>query len=298
MELKEAINQFSIWRKMNVGANTVKGYEIHLRYFCIHIETKYGQDIEIEAIKVTDVIEYMNLMLQNGWHQNSMIRHSAAFRKFFEYYALQGYKVLPYTLIPIPRKVCSERRVVSQEEYQKLLTAIDKPFKRDIRNRLIIQLLYDTGVRVGELVSLDVSSVDPILKRGEVVTEKVRTGIRKRSIFWTDDTNKTLIKWLSVKPETEALLTSIGNAKNGMRITNKGVEEMLRVLSHKAGIPVVNPHAFRHRFGHDLAMQNYNNSLISSLMGHSSLMSSFEYTKLSGKELEDTARRAHNNRGH
>src|SRR5207245_4716929 len=105
-------------------------------------------------------------------------------------------------LIPIPRTEVRIPRVVTDEQYRTLLSII--PVNNDprhIRNRAIIRLLWDSGARNGELVSLNVSDLDGERMRAVIRTEKSRGRRPFREIFWTPETNENLGRWLEKRKQ-------------------------------------------------------------------------------------------------
>jgi site-specific recombinase XerD len=298
MRLQEAIEKFYRWKKLNVKDWTAKGYYLTLRQFCV-----FMRDCEIEDVILDDIVKWFELMQQLGWDQNSFIPKAMALRKLFEFYIRQGYRVIDPFLIPIPQKQFKLPRIADEKSYKKLLSVI--PHKtndpRHIRNLAIITMLYDTGARNGEIVSLDIDDIDTKRMRAIIKTEKAKTRRPIREIFWTHETNKNLKRWIEKREhlkktlklkDPEALFISVTNWKAGQRFTIKGVGEMIRRYCVRAKIPYLNPHSFRHKLGHDLANKNYNNSIISNLLGHSSLQSSYIYTLMTDKELEEKYRKA------
>lgn len=219
-----------------------------------------------------------------------------ALKKFFEFYQHQGFKVVDPFLIPIPSKQFKLPRVVNEDEYQKLLSIIPRNNDpRHIRNRAIINMLWDTGARNGEIMSLNVEQINTKEKKAIILTEKSQGLKPVRQLMWTEETNDNLIKWLAKRKHLEkrfpfeepnALFISVVSHQIGKRFSIRGVGEMLRRYSNRAQIPYTNAHSYRHHFGHELAKKGANNSIISNLMGHSSLQSSFTYTLLSGQEME------------
>jgi integrase/recombinase XerC len=296
MRLSEAIQQFIGWKSFNVRKNTTKGYDLILRQFAV-----FMRDQRLEAVKIGDVMEWFDLMQGLGWDQNSFVPRAMALRKFFEFYNHQGYKVINPWLIPVPQKQYKLPRVADEKNYRKLLAAIPEETNdpRHIRNRAIVMLLWDTGARNGEILSIDTGDIDLRRMKALIRTEKSK-GMRPiREIFWTRETNDALEKWIRKRRELaewlyvhdeEALFISVCNQKSGKRLSIKGVGEMLRRYSNRAGIPYMNAHSFRHHMGHHIVKRGGSNSDVSNILGHSSLQSSFVYTQMTNIELQERYR--------
>lgn len=171
MIMSEAIQKFSDWRRMKVKINTVVHYQNELRRLCLFLKNP-----EIETITLAQVMEFLRLMRDVGYEQNTLIPITMAFRKFFEFWRLQGYKVLDEELIPVARKEYNVPRVANEENYKQLLTAIPKDTKdpRHIRNLAIVGLLWDTGARNGEICALNIDQLDLNGRKAVIKTEKSR----------------------------------------------------------------------------------------------------------------------------
>jgi site-specific recombinase XerD len=293
----DALKQFTEWKSLDVKPKSIAGYNLILRQFCLFIK-----NTEIEKVTLKDVVTWFTLMGGLGWDTNSFIPKAIALRKFFEFFLHQGYKVISPELIPIPSKNYKMPRIASEDNYQKLVASIPKKTNngKHIRNLAFVNLLWDTGARNGEILSLNVDDLDFERKRAVIRTEKSQGVKPIRVIFWGDETNQNLMRWVkkrkqlqekSTFKDKDALFVSVTTSKHGERWSIKGSGEALRRISNTAKLPYQNAHSYRHRFGHDLATKGANNSMISSLMGHASLNSSFTYTQLSGSELEDTYRK-------
>jgi site-specific recombinase XerD len=292
MRFSEAIHRFSTWRLFKVKTPTVKGYDKELRYFCLFLRNP-----EIEGVRLDDVMDYLAGLRELGWKQNSFVPKCMALRKFFEFCRLEGQSVLNEELIPIPRKQYEFPRVATTDAYARLQSVIPKNNDaRHIRNRAIIDMLWDTGARSGEIVALDVNDLDLNAKKALIKTEKSRGRRPVRELFWTSNTNEILGRWLDTRSklpqkDPSAVFVSTCTSRVGKRFTIKGVAEMLRRYSNRAKIPYVNAHSFRHHMGHDIIQQGGSSADVMNILGHSTLASSTVYTMMTDRELEERYRK-------
>lgn len=295
MYFKDAIDQFSDWRKFKVKRQTVKGYDQTLRQFCLYLRNP-----QIEDITIHHVMDFLNGMKEIGWDTNSFVGKCMALRKFFEFYRLQGYPVLDENLIPIPAKEHKLPRVANEGNYRQLVASIPRDTNdgRHIRNLVLINMLWDTGARNGELLSLDIADLDMERRRAVINTEKSKGRRPFREIFWTADTHGNLLQWIKKREqlqkrmkfeEPDALFVSICSGPQetaGRRFSIKGVGEMLRRYSNKAKLPYMNAHSFRHRMGHHIIKSGGSSADVMNILGHSSVQSSTIYTMMTDRELE------------
>jgi len=295
MLLSDAINNFGNWKKMSCETSTLKGYTLILKQFAL-----FQKNCDLENVKLDSVMEWFNLMKDLDWDHNSFITKAMAIRKFFEFYSKQGFTVIDPWLIPIPKKKYKMQRVATREEYEKIINAIpENNDPRHIRNRAIINLLWDTGARNGEICSINVDDLDLVERRAVIQTEKSRGARPVREIFWTKETNENLKKWLAKRKHLEdvmifkdydALFIAVCGGgvhhNSGKRLQNKGLGEMLRRCCKRAKIETLNAHSFRHHMGHQIVKKGGSNSDVSNILGHSSLQSSFVYTQMTNVELK------------
>lgn len=278
-------------------ADTIRGYENNARSYCL-----YARNPDIEVITATGIEIYLKESEAIGFKRNSLIHRAAALRRLFRSLKRRGYRVLDPDDIIIPKKEFRQPRVASDDQINKVLALLpfDTHDARKARNRAMLLFLRDTGMRVGEMVALNLKDIDFENKRALIKTEKSRGMRPMRAVFWYDDCNNSLKHWLVVRDRMMRRIKSLGDpgalfvgahgVQTGYRITHSGVEIAFRKLSRAAQVPTLNPHSLRHRKGHILAQSGANNSIISGVLGHSSLGSSYIYTMMNDHELENMAR--------
>jgi site-specific recombinase XerD len=306
MTIYEATKEYLVWRKTKKFATpTLIQNESNLKQFAI-----FMRNCEVCQVQEKDVTSYFG-MLENQMEvlNNSIIPKSAALRGFFKYWNDRTVDTLNYKLIPLPKKVPTFPNITTKEDFAKFWAEISRPSEdsRRIRNAALISLLAVTGIRNGEACSLQLDKIDtqkPIpvptkdgvvmMYRGVIKTEKTR-GMRPfREIFWTEEVNRHIKKWIDRRKEIHerhpfkeaefvfvGLNSKLGEAGWGKRLLNNSVDEIFRVYSKKAGVDI-NPHMLRHMLGRDMAENGANEHNISDVLGHSRLDSSRIYTMLFG----------------
>lgn len=274
---------------------TARGYEKDARQFCV-----YMHNPPAENIRIADIENYFLEMERSGYERNGIPMKACALRKLFTTLRRDGYMVLDPKEIPLPRKEFKEPKVATEEQIAKVLAVIAKCPQRHcrLRNKAALLLLRDTGMRVGELQALNIKDIDLENKRAMIKTKKSR-GMRPiRAIFWEDECSDALKDWIEERRKflrkrganADALFVVVHRDKGVARIGESGLHIAFRKASWIAGVPTLNPHSLRHRKGHVLAKRGANNSIISGVLGHSSLASSYIYTTMNDAELEQMAR--------
>lgn len=286
---------------------TTQRYDHLLRIFCLCMK-----DPKVGEIEARDVVEYLSEMRRLKWKPNGINVVAIALRKLFEFCNLRGYPVFNEQLIPIPRKEFNIPRVATAANFRKLMRELPHGSGRPhhLRNRALLMLLWDTGARAGEIVSLNVEDMDLKKRMALIRTEKSRGRRPVRQIFWTATTNAALKKWIKKKEElqridvfreSEALFISISRCGRydvrGKRMTNRGVAGVMQMLSNRAELPIINAHSIRHAMGRDTVRTLRSNSAVSNILGHSNLDSSYIYTMIWGEDLKEDWNRVMKGRG-
>jgi len=257
---------------------TIKGYRRKLRQFLA-----FFGDVPIEEITVNDVRRYIAHLWdrttrwadhpkrkeqKGGLSPYTVASHVRAIKRLFNFLEAEGIiEVNPTRRIKTPDPRQREPKAIALQDFLALLAVTEGQSVLDRRDRAIILLLADTGIRVGGLVGLRVQDVD--LERGLVtVTEK---GNRTRLVPFTKPTSEALRAWLEVHPQSPWLFISLGSRAKGALSPN-GVAQMLRRRAEQAGVEGrVNPHSFRHALAREWLMNNGDLASLSALLGHSSL---------------------------
>jgi integrase/recombinase XerC len=265
----------------------------------------YVRNCEIEHVRLEDVTSWFSLQQELKWQHNTFIPKAQALRKLFEFYKMQGFLVLEPKLIPMPSKQYNLPRVATEEMYRKLIAAVpvDSRDPRHIRNRAILMLLWDTGARNGEIMSLKIDEINTQTLRAVIKTEKSKGSRPFREIFWTEETNEAIKAWIKKREElkkktmpymSDALFVSVCSSRtmgtNGKQLSIRGVGELLRRYCIRAKMPYVNAHSFRHHMGHDIITQGGSAADVMNILGHATLSSSSIYTMMTGQELENRYR--------
>lgn len=273
---------------------TARGYERDARQFCLFMHNP-----PIMNVRIDDIERYFHEMEDVGYSRNGLQMKACALKKLFKALRRHGHIVLDPNEIPLPRKDYKETRVATDEQIAKVLDVISQSPQHHsrFRNKAALLMLRDTGMRVGELQALNIDDVDLENKRAIIQTKKSR-GMRPiRPVFWHDECNSALAEWIK---ERELFLKKRGSKEKALfvacqrgsvrRIGPTAVHIAFRKASWVAGVETLNPHSLRHRKGHQLAKSGANNSIISGVLGHSSLASSYVYTMMNDHELEQVAR--------
>lgn len=150
MRFSDAIRNYTSHLEIERSAATVKGYHGALMQFCLYMRNPLVTQIYPEQVDA-----YFRELLELGWKRNSLTAKSMAFRKFFQYWKRKGYPVLEWEILPIIQKTGVIPRVANQAALSQLLEQAAGDDLYDLRNRAIILLFADGGMRNGELCALN-----------------------------------------------------------------------------------------------------------------------------------------------
>jgi integrase/recombinase XerD len=268
MKLSEAFNEY-IEENCVPRGNTERVIK-NTRAKAVVIAKRMGNP-KVEDIRVEDILKFRAEMADKLClaTQSSYL---AFIRRTLRWQALKGRKVLNYQLIVLPKVAQRERQALTQDEVKRLEEATTC-----IRDRLLISLLYTSGIRVQELMDLNRDSVQD---GAFYVVGKGHVG---RHCF-TDKKTMALLKLYlkQRKDENEALFIS----SRGNRMNPQLIDRMLKSTARRAGInKPVSCHVFRHSFATNLLQEGMNEIYIQRFLGHKMISTTSIYTHPSYKRM-------------
>lgn len=212
----------------------------------------------------------------------------------FVRYCFENQKIkMHYRYVPLVKEgQFGHHESVSPEEVDTMIqTALNQSCDlRSIRDAALISFLFDTGMRVGELVSLDVSSIDFDSRMGKVRTLKKRYKEEFRPFFWRERTHQLLGEYLKRKhalTSSAELFISLDKGAGFLgRITARAVQRLVKHCSRGINKHIV-VHSFRHGFAINVIMKGGTNADVMNYLGHSNLEGTKHYTLFNPKEARE-----------
>lgn len=285
--LVDAIEAFLVaGRQVGWSPTTHKQYAYHLERL-----RQWLADHGIEDIEDVDRyrLRQWGAEIRERWQPATVRGAVKVVKRFFAWCHEEGLAKHDLSgVLKTPRVPKKIQRTVTPEEVQRMLAICDSVPSDGMlpdtalavwrRNGAIVSLLFDSLLRVSELVRLTVDNVD--LNTGRLVV--VRKGGDQKPGFFGRATAKRLQAWLEVRPalpDVKALFTTIGADRPGRPLSVHGVREMLTSLSERAGIPHVTPHSFRRGGACAATMLGASTHVIMALGGWESESMVLRYTR-------------------
>ncbi len=282
----------------NLSPNTLRAYRRDLERFIAFLAADYlGREAATLAPRDADALavrSYLAGLARTEVGARSRARALSALRGFFRYAVREGERPDdPTAGVPAPRQPHHLPRHLRPGEIERLLEAAagDEPLAR--RDRALLELLYASGLRVGELVGLDWGDLDLEAR----VLRVLGKGGRERMVPFGRPAAAALGRWLESWPGLRAggdTSEPIFLNHRGGRLTDRSVRRILDRYVRQASLAAgVHPHTLRHTFATHLLEGGADLRAIQELLGHSSLSTTQKYTHLELDRLLSVYRESH-----
>jgi len=271
----------------NYSVHTLLNYKLDLRDFSNVI----GGSEEIEKIDYLLLRKYLAALKERNLSSRTVGRRLSALRSFFKFLTREGHlKSNPILIVASPKQEKHLPSFMTEEETTKLIESAfteDEKDERALRDRAILETFYSSGLRISELVGLNVADFDFI---GGII-KVMGKGKKERVVPVGEAAIQALRSYLDKrKKQSEAVFLN----KNGRRITTRGVRGVVAKYIRRAGIKQgVSPHTFRHSFATHLLNRGADLRTVQELLGHANLSTTQIYTHLTTDKLKSVYDKAH-----
>jgi integrase/recombinase XerC len=295
--LGKSVRQFlAALHQRNAAANTILAYTKDLSSFCEYIGD--ARPSQIDHLRIRG---YLSHLYDRRLGKTSVARHLAAVRSFYRWLAREGLaKQNPAALVSTPKLPKNLPRVPTMEEINTVLDG-DMPETAAFpeRDRLIMELLYGSGLRNAELVGLDLEHIhwSSSEKRDGMILVHGK-GSKQRMAPLGESAAMAIREYL---PARQRLLAAKKNSSpalllnlRGARLTTRSVGRIVKQIAISRGLPAdIHPHTLRHAFGTHLLEEGADLRAIQELLGHERLSTTQRYIQLSVKHVEEVYDRTH-----
>lgn len=280
----------SILDQKNYSKKTFENYNRDLNKFF-----KFLNDYKIKDIKkiTKETVRLYFLKQKNNNISNRTLgRYYSSLNSFFLYSIEHEYiGVNPLKFIDYPKYTKKIPEYIYDYQLEKLLNEkTSENVEIELRNKLIIHLLLDTGVRVSELVNIKVHDIDV----EERIIKVFGKGSKERFVFFTSKTKELLINYF-IKRKEKAITDNLLINYKGEKLTERSVQKIIKLVGEKIGLDI-HPHLLRHTFATDLLNKGADIRMIQELLGHENLDTTQIYTHVSNSRVKEVYDDSHSNK--
>lgn len=274
----------------NYSDYTVTNYQLDLEQFF-----KYCQNKKIDYSKITyiEARSYLNYLYNEEKEKSSSIsRKISSIRSFYRFLANNNIENYSFHLLKLPKKGKRLPKYLEYNEIEEIFEIPDLTTPLGERNALILEMLYATGMRVGELVSIKVNDINHFQQTIKILGK----GNKERIVYYNKITSKRLKLYLengrchlNKKNSDYLFLNQLGGP-----LTTRGVEFVLNEIMKKTALTKhITPHMLRHSFATHLLNEGCDLLSVQELLGHESLSATNIYTHVTNDRIKDVYLKTH-----
>jgi integrase/recombinase XerC len=292
----------------NASAHTVRAYESDLSQFVAFIARDAGRrriDLTPDDVTLRNIRGFLGDLQQRGISRASAARKLAAIRTFARYLRREGViEDDPSALVGTPKREHRLPAHLGEAEMSRLLEMPDPSHPLGRRDRAILELFYASGLRLSELVGLDIGDVNLSSRMVRVLGK----GRKERLVPFNGSTETAIRAWLKdwealrrdaapraaprrrERASRDPLFLNYAGGRLSTRSVDRLVRKYVASCSTRFGI---SPHALRHSFATHLLQRGADLRAIQELLGHARLSTTQRYTHVNATQLLDAYRKAH-----
>lgn len=281
----------SMWMEHGLSRNTLSSYQNDLAGLALWLNR---QNKHLDTVQRADVLSYLASIIKHGNKPRSTARLLSSLRRFYQY--LIGQSVIehdPVAEIETPKLGRPLPKTLTEEEVERLLNAPDLDTLEGLRDRVMLEVLYATGLRVSELVGLGVDQVN----RRQGLVRVMGKGNKERLVPMGEESLAWLDQYLqSCRPDLlrEAHTDALFPTRRGSAMTRQAFWYLLKRYAMLAGIDKpMSPHTLRHAFATHLLNHGADLRVVQMLLGHSDLSTTQIYTHIARERLKNLHEQHH-----
>jgi integrase/recombinase XerD len=279
------------WAERGLSKNTLASYRYDLTSLGLHLQKRRQS---LESAQREDILNFLAAQVHAGRSPRSLSRYLSAFRQFYQWLLREGrLNEDPCVLIESPKLGRGLPKALSEQQVTDLLESPDTSDVLGLRNRTMLELMYATGLRVSELIALELHWIN--LNQG--VVRVLGKGGKERLVPLGEEAISWLQRYMKEsRPELlgghDSNYVFVTRRKSGM--TRQTFWHAIRKVAKEAGISQdVSPHMLRHSFATHLLNHGADLRVVQMLLGHSDLSTTQIYTHIAKEGLKQLHSRHH-----
>lgn len=292
--MEELINRFEKYLRVekNFSLHTVKNYIQDITNFLEYM--KQNKITKVSQISYDNVRSYLSYLYTRNLSKNSVSRNLSAVRTFFKWLFKEGkIEDNPMLLVTSPKKDKKLPTYLNYEDIEKILKIPDINTALGKRDSAILEMLYSTGIRVGELVSIKLSDIS----FHNCMISVFGKGSKERNVLFGDILYSKLKLYIDAgrnellkNKQSEFLFLN----HHGNPLTERGIEDILNRVIRKGDLDFsIHPHMLRHTFATHMLDNGADLKVVQELLGHENLSTTQVYTHVSNERLRRVYLSAH-----
>jgi len=240
------------------------------------------------------VMKYMNVLQQLNLKPATVSRHIVSIKGLFHYLMIHDHITFDPTIyIEPPKQAKATPHVLSQEDISAIIEQCSSDNPTGLRDRAMLELMYATGIRVSELVALNVEHLHLALGFVQCISPSLKERYVPIGQYAKAALENYLQngrqKLLTEKTSDSALFLS----HLGTRMTRQGFWKNMKQIAKSAGVEEVTPHMFRHSVASHLLENGADIRVVQEMLGHVDISSTMKYTTLTKQKMKDAYVQAH-----
>lgn len=277
--------------ELNYSPKTIISYEENINYFLSYLTT---QKINYLSLNKEDIRGFLKHLDQENYSNASISQMLSSLRTYYKYLIKENIiNNNPFKMIRNPKLAKRLPNFLNNLQIEDLINIYDYSNPTNIRNHLIIELLYSTGIRVSELVNIKIKDINFFDNSIKILGK----GNKERIVLFGDYAKDVLKIYLNEarptfvkKTATDFLILNCF----GTQITTRAIENIIKDCNENLALKnKVTPHTIRHTFATDLLNNGADIKTVQELLGHSSLSTTQVYTHITNERLKSVYLKAH-----
>ena len=290
--MEKQINNFLefLQKDKKLTDNTLQSYKRDISQYENYIEKN---NLDYASVDEDAIKGYLTYLQENGKKTSTVSRNLASIRSFYQYSVrVKDIKADPTENVQSPKIEKRIPNVLSTKEVELLLEQPEETDLKGIRDKAMLEFAYATGMRVTEIISLDIKDIN--VKEGYVIC---KTGTKQRTIPLGEMSVKALKSYVDesrpylIKSDDEpSLFVNI----NGKRLTRQGFWKIVKFYKEQAHIEKeITPGVLRHSFATHLLQNGADLKAIQTMLGHSDISSTQVYMQFQDEGIKNIYKKAH-----